>query len=270
MANTRIRPTCTVPGCDAPHRGLGYCWKHYQRWRNNGTIELNRREPVPAEEQEQFLRDLVAGEWPKECVKWPYSRTAKGYGVATVEGVRIAAHRGCCKIAHGEPPTPEHQAAHSCGKGHEGCINPGHLRWATPVENAADMKLHGTAPVGAANPAATMDEALVREIYALKGIVPQPEIARRYGIPQPTVSDIMRGNAWASVTGAIYMPGRKRGEDQHAAKLTIDQVRAIRSEAARGVQNKVQAQRYGVSPQCVQAIVSRKTWTWVDEYEAAA
>jgi hypothetical protein len=54
------------------------------------------------------------------------------------------ATRVMCKLAHGPAPTPKHHAAHSCGKGHEACINPKHLRWATPRENAADAKLHGT------------------------------------------------------------------------------------------------------------------------------
>lgn len=270
MANTRIRPMCTVPDCTAPHMGHGYCSKHYQRWRNHGTIELSRREPVPGEVQEQFLRDLVAGDWPQECVQWPYSRTAQGYGVATIGGVRVAAHRGCCKIAHGEPPTPEHQAAHSCGKGHEGCVNPGHLRWATPAENCADMVLHGTAPIGSANPSALLSDALVLEIYALKGKVPQPEISRRYGIPQPTISDIMRGTHWSSVTGAKYVPGRRRGSAHHASKFTPDQVHEIRAAGDRGESFVAIARQYGVAPYSIQQIVQRKSWRWLEERQVAA
>ncbi len=50
-----------------------------------------------------------------------------------------------CILAHGEPPTPKHQTAHSCGKGHEGCINPRHLSWKTNQENSLDKREHGTA-----------------------------------------------------------------------------------------------------------------------------
>src|SRR5690606_12175061 len=73
------------------------------------------------------------------CLKWPFGRSGHGYaGQATVDGVREAAYRHMCRLAHGNSPSSEHQAAHSCGKGHEGCINPNHLRWATPAENQSD------------------------------------------------------------------------------------------------------------------------------------
>lgn len=46
--------------------------------------------------------------------------------------------RHMCKLKNGDPPTPDHEAAHSCGNGKHGCINPNHLRWATDAENMAD------------------------------------------------------------------------------------------------------------------------------------
>lgn len=32
-----------------------------------------------------------------------------------------------CELVYGKPPMPKHQAAHNCGKGNLGCINPKHL-----------------------------------------------------------------------------------------------------------------------------------------------
>jgi hypothetical protein len=54
------------------------------------------------------------------------------------------AHRVMCEIAHGPKPAPGFVAAHTCGKGREGCVNPRHLRWASQKENMADKLLHGT------------------------------------------------------------------------------------------------------------------------------
>ena len=46
-----------------------------------------------------------------------------------------------CEETNGPPPTPKHHAAHNTTKGCVGglCVNGGHLRWATAVENAADI-----------------------------------------------------------------------------------------------------------------------------------
>src|SRR5262245_64678932 len=43
-----------------------------------------------------------------------------------------------CKEYHGPPPTPMHQAAHKPPCNNTLCINPEHLYWATPSQNAAD------------------------------------------------------------------------------------------------------------------------------------
>jgi hypothetical protein len=73
-----------------------------------------------------------------ECLIYPFKRYTNGYGGTWVDGIETYAHRHMCKTKHGEPPTPEHEAAHRCGNGKRGCINPNHLRWATHAENMAD------------------------------------------------------------------------------------------------------------------------------------
>jgi hypothetical protein len=73
-----------------------------------------------------------------ECLIYPFKRYVNGYGGTRVDGIETYAHRHMCRKKHGEPPTPEHEAAHKCGNGNLGCINPNHLRWATHAENMAD------------------------------------------------------------------------------------------------------------------------------------
>lgn len=258
----RVRPPCSIPGCDRPHVWHGYCSRHYQRFLRYGDPLAGRASPVPSAEQEAFLRSLIDGSWPEECITWPYSRTKKGYGVMTLAGVRIAAHRGCCKLAHGAPLTTEHEAAHSCGRGHLGCVNPGHLRWATPKENAADTFIHGTNPRGERNPAAVLTEAQVLEIAALKGVEKQSSIARRYNTTQPTVADIHRGGAWSWLTGIDPASvGRVRGSRQHASKLSEADARSVLG--AHRESRRSLAARFGVSPQCIDAIRNGRTWSWL-------
>ena len=90
-----------------------------------------------------------------------------------------------------------HQAAHSCGHGDEGCVNPSHLRWATPQENSDDMVLHGTQACGEKNGWSKLTASQVREIRGLKGEMPQRAVAERFGTSQSNVSLIHLGRAWS-------------------------------------------------------------------------
>lgn len=55
---------------------------------------------------------------------------------------RMAASRAMCILANGLPPDGKTFAIHSCGNGHLSCVNPKHLRWGSPKENAQDARLH--------------------------------------------------------------------------------------------------------------------------------
>jgi hypothetical protein len=44
-----------------------------------------------------------------------------------------------CEETYGPPPTSKHQAAHKPPCNNNICVNPAHLYWATPAQNAEDM-----------------------------------------------------------------------------------------------------------------------------------
>ncbi len=83
----------------------------------------------------------------------------------------------------------------------------GNLRWGTPKENAADMKLHGTQQCGSANSRAKIDENAVREIRAAyaQRTVGRPwgamNLARKFGIHHNHVTKIARHHKWAHLSG---------------------------------------------------------------------
>lgn len=232
MASAKI---CSVDGCGKPRKGLGMCAMHLWRVKHHGSPHaLKIKQPLPAKcsveacekspergrkgmcarhysmmyrrgttvaaiakrgEPEKWLRDR-ADHKGDECLLWPFARHTDGSAAIGSSYSRQAA-RLMCMIAHGEPSQDGLQAAHSCGKGHLGCVNPKHLRWATPKQNTNDQRLHGTMPLGERRPTARLTELQVRGIKVLSKEFMAPDLAEMFDVHVWTISDILRGKTWA-------------------------------------------------------------------------
>jgi hypothetical protein len=195
MATDRI---CSISDCGKPHYGKGWCVSHYTRWRRNGAPELGRAtHGVPM----QWLLEHVSHSGI-ECLIWPFGRLTNGYVTVRLDGKSRIGSRVMCELAHGTPPTPKHEAAHACGKGHLGCINPKHLSWRLPAENAQDKLKHGTSPRGENSPSCVLTASQVLEICSLLDSgVGQSELGRRYGVSNYTIFSIHKGRNWGWLTG---------------------------------------------------------------------
>jgi hypothetical protein len=102
-----------------------------------------------------------------------------------------------CTTFHGDPPGPGYHAAHANGDSLDNRAE--NLSWKTPKENEADKIAHGTSNRGDRqwNSKLTLEKVIrIREEYA-KGGVTQRDIAVKYGISQPTVSEIVNRRKWA-------------------------------------------------------------------------
>lgn len=186
---------CLVEGCDDPSRSKGFCEHHYKEFRRPVLL---RRETKHGEGL-RFLRRIL-GDKRDDCIFWPFGKNGAGYGIVLFEGRQQVASRVVCILAKGRPESQKMHAAHSCGNGHLGCVNPRHLRWATASENLADRDLHGTHQRGAQHPSARLSEEDVIDIRLrhARG-EPRAAIAARYGIVPSYVSMIAHKKAWASL-----------------------------------------------------------------------
>lgn len=127
-----------------------------------------------------------------ECLIWPFSVDRGGYGLVRRCTRREGAHRVMCELVHGSPPDSGYQAAHSCGKGHLGCVNPCHLSWKTRSANRRDY----TDSCDCGAPAYKLTEEDIKTIRDLLPTTTNSEIAKRFGVTFTHISKIRNGKVW--------------------------------------------------------------------------
>lgn len=225
-----IQSICSIPDCDKPPIARGWCSKHYQRWQDRGD-PLWQKSPTPQGcsmpncggahktkglcrahyarllrygsplagstmqgEPERYLREVVLGYVGEDCLTWPYSKFQTGYAALPRKDKRHTVSRLVCEETNGPPPSPQHYAAHSCGKGHLACVNPHHLSWKTPSENQADRVEHGTSNRGTRCGSAKLTENDVLKIRSLPGKA--VDLARQYHVSDSTIREIRAKKSW--------------------------------------------------------------------------
>lgn len=148
------------------------------------------------------------------CLIWPFSRDGgNGYGRLGFEGRNLWAHRVMCELANGPAPSSKHECAHLCGRGHDGCVNPRHLRWKTREENQADRYLHSRKPK---NYRYRLTPEQVSRIRSLNGKKSQAALATEFGTSQSNISLILNGGSWQ--TGTYRYGGFKPGDPNNPSK----------------------------------------------------
>lgn len=186
---------CEAYDCDRAPIAFGLCDKHYRRFRKHGDPDQRcsssavlRRQPGLV-----FLLEHLNVE-TELCIHWPFKKSHNGYGVFKISGRSIGAHRKMCELAHGRPPDPRYDAAHSCHQ--RSCVNPRHLAWKSKKDNQADRVADGTMIFGRKNPANKLSEREVIEIRRMALSMSHEAIAGLFGINRGTVSKIARGERW--------------------------------------------------------------------------
>lgn len=183
--------SCSVAGCSAIATRTGLCNAHYLRkWRYGDPLKGG----ISRGQAQRFMLEHVNYANAVECLIWPFARNKAGYGDVNFPNIEGLAHRVMCMLAHGVPINSDDEAAHSCGNGHLGCVNPHHLNWKTRLANIRDKKQHGTQPSGAKIHFAklTANEALEVK-YSVK---PQRELADKFNVSINTIKRIRDGITW--------------------------------------------------------------------------
>lgn len=194
-----VRPPkpCSVEGCTRQFHAQGLCIKHYKRLLKYGDPLGGSTDWGAAK---RFLSEALSSTDKEACINWPFARNPLGLAQIRINEKTRNVPRLACEHIHGPAPTPKHQAAHSCGKGWDGCINPHHLSWKTQTENEADKVLHGTSWQTRRHPWAKLTAEDVREIRALRAKgVKREEIAQKFGITKQYIYNICARLCWKRV-----------------------------------------------------------------------
>ena len=185
---------CSIDGCGKPVIARSFCCAHWSRWKRHGSPlggGIDRGKTM------QFLQEAFTFEG-SECLIWPYAKDANGYAQINYNGRVRYVQREICEQKYGPAPKG-HVAAHSCGKGHLGCINPRHLRWATRRENYQDSFHHETAAIGEKIGNAKLNRFDIPRIIEMRGNMTQREVAEVFGVSRAAISDIERKRNWSWV-----------------------------------------------------------------------
>jgi hypothetical protein len=174
--------------------------------RKNGRWVSMPREPRVPGKRGPAMLSLEAKVWPKvdqsagpdECHPWMSVRNPQGYGkVGHGRNRKLYAARVVYELVNGPIEDPSLVVRHTCDN--PPCCNPKHLILGTRGDNARDRgerkrgREHRQYGEANAN-VKIMDTDLPRihELYA--GGMSQMQIASQFGVKQPQISRILRGN----------------------------------------------------------------------------
>lgn len=202
--NTTYKPSlsgliCCVEGCQSPAKAKFMCKLHYERVKRHGSPGNAKSKYFSRDEVKSFLGDLLTlNPATTECIIWPFAKDKLGYAYASVDGEKIRITRYLLTKLEREPREGEH-AAHNCGN--SSCVNPVHLRWASPLENSHDKYIHGTVPLGESHAGAKLTEIEVlkiRELYSSLGYS-QKHISQLFKVSKSTIRQVVRRITWTHI-----------------------------------------------------------------------
>jgi hypothetical protein len=138
------------------------------------------------------------------------------------------------------------------------CLAPSKATLYQRIEHGWPFEKAFTTPGLSDGPVVKLDQALADEIREIRkqGTMTRSEIAKKFGVCYSILGDIFFGRSWVNES-TTPLP-------QVRAKITEDQVRAIRADHVAGMLHREIAARYGVSRGNVTRILNRKAWVHVD------
>lgn len=132
---------CSLPECSSvvgKNSARGWCFRHYQRWQRHGDPLGGGPDRPSLSVEDRFWSKISK---TKTCWNWTGTMTASGYGLFSVKGAQVRAHRFAWEMLVGEIPDGI-EIDHRCMN--KRCVNPSHLRHASHKQNAEHLPQRST------------------------------------------------------------------------------------------------------------------------------
>ncbi len=178
---------CFVEGCERPRRALGLCDMHWKRHRKGADLS-----PVSTRGEPWDVRFWHRVDIAGDCWVWTGATNARGYGVISIGGRMLLAHRLAYAMRHGDLP-PADFICHHCDT--PGCVNPDHLYAGDAAANFADViqrnrRQYLRGPERRWTRLSPSQKQAIRDADA-SGIT-RTELAARYGVAPLTIRRAIR------------------------------------------------------------------------------
>lgn len=148
------------------------------------------------------------------CWPWTAGRSNKGYGIwFPYDGVNFPAHRFALTLKLRRDLAVDEVSRHQCHV--RPCCNPDHIIAGSQSNNLADSVRDQVAFVGELNPMAHLTAETVMDLRRRAPRTYQrgwfAGEARRLGINHVHLAELIRGDRWAHLPGAVDVSGPLRG-----------------------------------------------------------
>ena len=135
------------------------------------------------------------------CWIWQGATSSTGYGVFSLNGSSVGAHRIAYTMTRGPIPKGM-EICHRCDV--PKCVNPSHMFIGTHADNMRDKALKRRAPrlTGKSNGQSKITPALARAIFIRykAGGVTQDDVARMFRVKRSKVADVVNRRTHVDVT----------------------------------------------------------------------
>ena len=134
------------------------------------------------------------------CWAWKGGRSKKGYGQFKISGVTYLAHRVMYEYYNGVVACADVCILHMCDNPE--CVNPGHLRAGSRIENIRDMDNKGRRFIrrGEQVPSSKLTSSMVLGIRREReGGISAETLADKHGVCAATIREIVRRRTWKHV-----------------------------------------------------------------------
>lgn len=176
------------------------------------------------------------------CLIWPFGINE---GTIQVGSPPQNVFRLMCEHRNGPAPTEKHQAAHSCGRRHDGCVNPWHLSWKTNGQNQEERYQQS-----GLTKRFKLTPEQVDEIRSLKDRAKIGDVVKQFGVSYNNIRSIWAGRLWNNTSSL------------QRKVFTDEEVRLIRTSTKL---QKDLAAEFGVTKGVIQRICARETYKYVGD-----